>query len=161
MPKRGHPSSTPPASTLMTREQFLSELKRQGFDLSERNLKEWHAFGLLRRPVRRWHEGAVRALYEPAFVQEALAARALLDAGYSRERARTIMQASALPGGVGAEALLVVPQSVQHVASRFAAAYRRLGGAGSPTYATLTLYNDAGEALRTVSFPLCQDPGQE
>ncbi len=57
----GVPAFTP--DELMPRAEFLTELRNRGIDASESDLRYWEYVGALPRPIRRWHEGATRALY--------------------------------------------------------------------------------------------------
>jgi hypothetical protein len=52
----------------MLREDVLRELHRRGILITERTLRLWEAKGITPKPIRRWHEGAVRALYSPDIV---------------------------------------------------------------------------------------------
>lgn len=58
----GYPE--PPDDQLITRAELLERLR--GIfrtNLSEKRLQVWEAAGVLPGPVRRWHDGATRALY--------------------------------------------------------------------------------------------------
>jgi len=54
----------PPDDQLITRAELLERLRGVfRTNLSERTLQLWEAAGILPGPVRRWHDGATRALY--------------------------------------------------------------------------------------------------
>ncbi len=53
----------PPASELLLRSQVLAWLAARRMSVRESDLRYWEGRGVLPHPVRRWHEGAVRALY--------------------------------------------------------------------------------------------------
>lgn len=50
---------------LITRDELLSRVGQSGRKVTTRSLQLWENLGLVPRPIRRWHEGAVRALYAP------------------------------------------------------------------------------------------------
>ncbi len=52
-----------PPPRLVTREETLALLAELGLRVTERDLRFWEARGVLPRPVRRWYEGATRAVY--------------------------------------------------------------------------------------------------
>ncbi len=52
-----------PEPTLLTRAQVVQALARRGVKVNESDLRYWEYEGILPRPVRQWHEGAVRAVY--------------------------------------------------------------------------------------------------
>ncbi len=56
------------AGELLTREQILERLRRWRVEATEADLRYWEYEGILPRPVRRSHEGAVRAIYPAWFV---------------------------------------------------------------------------------------------
>lgn len=67
----------------MTRTELLAEVNRVGASVTERTLTFWEKEGILPRPIRRWHDGAPRALYPPSRVQDVLAVRRLQWQGWS------------------------------------------------------------------------------
>ncbi len=55
--------TAPPPEELLTRAELLAEVRDAGLDITPRTFRSWEALGILPRPVRRWHRGAVRATY--------------------------------------------------------------------------------------------------
>jgi DNA-binding transcriptional MerR regulator len=62
-----HPEGAP-LPPLLSHEELLEELHEQGIDISPYTLEHWRRTGILPRPVRRAHEGAVRPVYPAWFV---------------------------------------------------------------------------------------------
>ncbi len=62
------PPDAPMPAELLTREELLARLATWRIEATEADLRYWEYEGILPRPVRRWHEGAVRAVYPPWFV---------------------------------------------------------------------------------------------
>jgi DNA-binding transcriptional MerR regulator len=62
------PAEVPDPPELMTSGELLAELNRRGFDVDAETLRLWIKRRILPPPVRRWHNGATRALYHPAYV---------------------------------------------------------------------------------------------
>ncbi len=60
--------TAPPPEELLTRTELLAEIRGVGLDTTPRTLQSWEALGILPRPIRQWHQGAVRALYPRWFV---------------------------------------------------------------------------------------------
>ena len=71
----------PADEELITRDELLSRVKALGVEIHPRTLQILENQGLVPRPVRRWHNGAVRALYAPWVADLALRA-------YARRRGR-------------------------------------------------------------------------
>jgi hypothetical protein len=55
----------PPVSELLLRSQVLGWLTARRMTVKESDLRYWEGCAVLPHPVRRWHAGAVRALYPP------------------------------------------------------------------------------------------------
>ena len=55
----------PADEDLIGRDELLAMVRQRGVDLTPRTLQLWENQGIVPRPVRRWHDGAVRALYAP------------------------------------------------------------------------------------------------
>ncbi len=64
----------PADEELITRDELLTQAKAGGADIHPRTLQILENQGLVPRPIRRWHDGAVRALYAPWVVDLALRA---------------------------------------------------------------------------------------
>ncbi len=71
----------PSDEELITRDELLNRARALGADIHPRTLQILENQGLVPRPVRRWHDGAVRALYAPWVVDLTLRA-------YERRRGR-------------------------------------------------------------------------
>jgi hypothetical protein len=71
--------SEPPQ--LITRAELLAELAREGVDVPERMLTFWESSGVLPRPVRRWRDGAPKALYPLGWQALVATVRAFQDQG--------------------------------------------------------------------------------
>ena len=61
------PAGAPEPEELLTRDELLARLKAWRVDATEADLRFWEYSGVLPRPIRRWHNGAVRALYPDWF----------------------------------------------------------------------------------------------
>ena len=72
----------PRPEELLTRDQVLAQLARGRVKLAESDLRYWEQRGALPRPVRRWHEGAVRAVYPPWILDLIRRLRRLQREGY-------------------------------------------------------------------------------
>ncbi len=83
----------PLPTELLTREQVLAQLKAWRVDATEADLRYWEYEGVLPRPVRQWHEGAVRALYPAWFVPLVRQLRALQHRGLSLDEIAARMPA--------------------------------------------------------------------
>ncbi len=59
------PPGAPEAAPLLTRGDLLLRLQDEGIAATERDLRYWEREEILPRPIKQWHEGAVRALYPP------------------------------------------------------------------------------------------------
>jgi len=53
----------PETASLLTREEVIDQLQAQGIDVNKVALVYWEKSGILPRAVRRWRDGAPRALY--------------------------------------------------------------------------------------------------
>jgi DNA-binding transcriptional MerR regulator len=58
----------PDPPELLTGDELLARLDRLGLDVDAETLRLWIKRRILPAPVRRWHNGATRALYHPAYV---------------------------------------------------------------------------------------------
>lgn len=54
---------SPDDDELITRDQLLAIVNDQGIKISVSDLRYWERLGVVPRPVRKWHNGATRALY--------------------------------------------------------------------------------------------------
>ncbi len=52
-----------PIEPLLTTQGLLDALRGAGFDVPRRTLRHWQIIGRVPSPMRRWHNGATRALY--------------------------------------------------------------------------------------------------
>jgi len=50
---------------LISRDTLLNQLREYNVGISPRTLQRWEGLGLIPGPVRKWHDGATRALYAP------------------------------------------------------------------------------------------------
>ena len=53
----------PEPKPLITREELVERIRKLGVKASPGDLRYWEAAGILPRAVKRWHDGATRALY--------------------------------------------------------------------------------------------------
>jgi hypothetical protein len=58
---------TPEPTDLITRDEVIERLHDRGVSVTPRTLANWESIGATPRPIRRWRDGAPRALY-PAWV---------------------------------------------------------------------------------------------
>ncbi len=72
----------PPTNELLTRAELLEMLRRRRVKATEADLRYWEYAGVLPRPVRQWHNGAVRAVYPPWFFGLVRQLRQLQRQGY-------------------------------------------------------------------------------
>lgn len=54
---------TPEPTELITRDEVIDRLLQRGVKIAARTLAHWESIGATPRPVRRWRDGAPRALY--------------------------------------------------------------------------------------------------
>jgi len=54
---------TPEPTDLITRDEVIARLRRRGVKVAARTLAHWESVGATPHPVRRWRDGAPRALY--------------------------------------------------------------------------------------------------
>jgi len=85
-----------PPDGLYSREEVLGSLQDRGVDVNEVTLVFWEKSGILPRPVRRWRDGAPRALYPPWAVDAIVHLRVLQAQGRTLEQIRPLMQAHRL-----------------------------------------------------------------
>ena len=81
-----------PVEGLYTREDVLGSLQDRGVDVNEVTLVFWEKTGILPRPVRRWRDGAPRALYPPWAVDAIAHLRALQAQGRTLDQIALLMQ---------------------------------------------------------------------
>jgi len=62
-----HPEGAP-LPPLLSHDELLEALRERGIDISPYTLEHWRRNGILPRPVRRAHEGAVRPVYPHWYV---------------------------------------------------------------------------------------------
>lgn len=79
----------PADDELITRGELLEHLRAAHVDISERTLQLWEAAGVIPGPIRRWHNGATRALYAPWVVYLAILAELGRSGGHSTEAVAT------------------------------------------------------------------------
>lgn len=63
------PSDAPDPLELITRQELARRVSDRGFDVTNEKIGYWEKQGVLPLPVRRWHEGATRALY-PSWMED-------------------------------------------------------------------------------------------
>ena len=57
------PEGTPEPEDLLTRDELIAELRRDGVAVGVEDLRNWQSAGTIPYGVRRWHDGATRVLY--------------------------------------------------------------------------------------------------
>jgi DNA-binding transcriptional MerR regulator len=85
-----------PPDGLYTRQEVIGSLADRGVDVNEVTLVFWEKQGILPRPVRRWRDGAPRALYPPWAVDAIAHLRALQSQGRTLEQIAPLMTAHRL-----------------------------------------------------------------
>lgn len=80
-----HPDDPEPAAVL-TRGEVVARLHSWREEVTERDLRLWESRGLLPRPVRRSHDGAVRAVYPDWYPYLVRQLRRLQRRGFSLEQ---------------------------------------------------------------------------
>jgi hypothetical protein len=139
------PPGAPEPERVLTRAEVLEHLARWRVDATENDLRYWEYVGVLPRPVRRWHNGAVRATYPDWFPHLVRRVRAWQRLGASldliRPRVRAYARISlglsddpidaeirqARPTADGPEDLSIPPE-IMPTLERLAAWHARLSG---------------------------------
>jgi DNA-binding transcriptional MerR regulator len=85
-----------PVEGLYSREEVLGSLQDRGIDVNEVTLVFWEKRGILPRPIRRWRDGAPRALYPPWAVDAIEHLRNLQAQGRPLSEIAPLMQAHKL-----------------------------------------------------------------
>ena len=135
---------------LITRDEVLRRAKGLGADINPRTFQSWEAIGILPRPVRRWHDGAVRALYPPWMVDLTVLAHHKRRGGWPpttiaadlRERVPRVMLVDDLARWEGA------PDHLGPALNDLAQRQHELTGARAAT-AEVRLLDDQGRAVGT------------
>ena len=81
-----------PIPELLSHDELLKALHDRGVDVSPVALEHWRKSGVLPRPVRRWHNGAVRPVYPAWLIGAITHLRQLQEAGKSLEEIAPIMR---------------------------------------------------------------------
>jgi len=81
---------------LITRDELLRRVRALGPDIHPRTLQVMEKQGLAPRPIRRWHEDAVRALYAPWVVEIVTRAHDLRRQRLSKDEALEHVRAYAI-----------------------------------------------------------------
>jgi hypothetical protein len=71
----------PEPAALLTRDEIVTQLQALGVDADGDTVRYWESVGALPRSIKRWHEGATRAVYPDWAVPLVLSLRELQDAG--------------------------------------------------------------------------------
>jgi len=87
-------SPEPELGELITRAQVLEEVHGRGIRISESTLRAREAEGILPRPIRRWRDGATRALYPSWMPQLVAFTDILLDSKSGRPGQQTPEEAT-------------------------------------------------------------------
>jgi DNA-binding transcriptional MerR regulator len=85
-----------PTEGLYTRYEVIGSLRDRGVDVNEVTLVFWEKTGILPRPVRRWRDGAPRALYPPWAVDAIVHLRNLQAHGRTLDQIAPLMTAHRL-----------------------------------------------------------------
>ncbi len=70
-------------SDLITRDELVHRLAAEGIEVAPNDFRYWQTEGALPRPVKRWHNGATRALYPVWMVDVVRHLRRLQAEGYT------------------------------------------------------------------------------
>ncbi|MDP9358316.1 MAG: hypothetical protein M3R02_24120 [Chloroflexota bacterium] len=114
------PDGAPDPDQLYTRDEIIEMVDRlhvTGTDpVSAGDLRYWESLGILPRPVRRWHEGAARALYPSWYAYLPRRVRILQRTGYSLDEIRPRIRTHArLLLGHGSNALEALADGAEDV----------------------------------------------
>ncbi|MDP9357791.1 MAG: MerR family transcriptional regulator [Chloroflexota bacterium] len=82
------PGEPSPEAQLLTLPDLLQRLRDQGVKIHTHDIRHWQAEGVLPYPVKRWHNGATRALYPEEAVDVIRYLRQLQADGYSLAESR-------------------------------------------------------------------------
>jgi hypothetical protein len=80
------PEGIPDPGPLITQDEAIDRMRRLGVEADADDLRYWVYAGVLPRPVRRWHEGATRALWPTAIVRAVEELRALQRRGITLDQ---------------------------------------------------------------------------
>src|SRR5215213_4950779 len=80
----------------LTRPQLVEAVREQGAEIDEGTLVFWEKRGLLPRAIRRYRDGAPRALYPPRAVDVVIAIREMQQAGMTLDLIAPLMRKYAL-----------------------------------------------------------------
>lgn len=83
----------PDPADLLDRKELLDDLRERGVEVDDVALVFWEKRGILPRPMRRWRDGAPRALYPHHAVDAVTHLRQLQAAGRSLDEIAPIMRA--------------------------------------------------------------------
>ena len=82
VPPEGREDALLDAEPLLTRDEFITELKQDGIDVSARDLVYWQTIGVIPYPDRRRHKGATRAVYPQWMLNTVHLMKSLQEQGY-------------------------------------------------------------------------------
>ncbi len=85
------PGASQPLNVI-TRDELIRRVRETGAELDSRDLIFWETEGVLPRPRKRWHDGAVRALYPEWAIYFVVTLRELQGAGHSLREISTLLR---------------------------------------------------------------------
>ncbi|MDP9363481.1 MAG: hypothetical protein M3Q10_04495 [Chloroflexota bacterium] len=139
------PADWPPPdpADLLDRQELLEELRDRGVEVDDVALVFWEKSGVLPRPMRRWRDGAPRALYPRHAIDAVAHLRQLQAAGRSLDEIAPIMRAWEL-----APTQWEDPYSKPLTAARAALLDLARALNIDPAVIRVTFLDDAGEQIR-------------
>lgn len=147
----------PADEELIGREELLDRVEREfGIEIRPRTLQELEQQGLTPRPIRKWHEGATRALYAPWVVD--LVGRGYLRRGRGNvedaieEVRAAVPQVIALYGHEVWEGK-TIPMAFMDTLTEFAEVQERRLGVSIP-FAEIRFLDEEGNPVMTLRQPI-------
>ena len=155
----GYP--VPPEDEWIGRDDLLAQVRSRGLSLSPRTLGLWEASGIVPRPVRRWHNGATRALYPPWAAQMVMLANEVKD---DRSDAEDVSQTVRILTKYVIRnnevwQWSVVNQLLPAVLNNLADYYQESFGE-RPNSIDIRINNEKGQPLTTLEFDTSRLPNQ-
>ena len=113
---------------VLSRDAVLAQLRARGIDVPVRTLEHWQRVGVLPYPVRRWHEGSVKAVFPWWVVEAVVHLRQLQARGLSLSKIAPHMRAWALSEITWQDPLAGPLAEMRAAATAYARAYEQVTG---------------------------------
>lgn len=142
---------TSPPTEVMTRDELLEQLRRNGIDVNARTLMYWESKGVLPRPVRRYVGGSPKATYPAGWIDVVALVRTQQEDGDSLQEIEALVRAMG-PGIVKAATWTTqqAGRDAMLALAKLAATTERV--AGKPITAIRVVMTSNGEIVDDFSF---------